>query len=223
MPPSARTASSGSTPPVIYRPHDGLPRATALGGGDYRHGRGRWRRSTPPSRTPRSPASPPTSRPARPPPSGSSTPISSPWSHAAPFVVAGRDLWLSPGLYRWARSCFTVASCCAPELVLPTLTAARVLQGLGAAGIMSVNTALIRVHLPVASARPRRRVQRARRRRQHRDRSDASRPASSRVASWPMLFAINVPVGLIAALALAVQALPDTPPRATGSTGRVPR
>ena len=44
---------------------------------------------------------------------------------------------------------FTVASgLCALSWSLPTITAARVLQGFGAAGIMSVNTALIRFIYP---------------------------------------------------------------------------
>ncbi|HZQ41375.1 MAG TPA: MFS transporter, partial [Rhizomicrobium sp.] len=46
---------------------------------------------------------------------------------------------------------FTVASlCCALSHTLLLLTAARVLQGFGAAGIMSVNTALVRFIYPRA-------------------------------------------------------------------------
>ncbi|MGI4954386.1 MAG: MFS transporter [Janthinobacterium lividum] len=105
---------------------------------------------------------------------------------------------------------FTLASAlCALSWSLPTLTAARILQGLGAAGIMSVNTALIRFIYParqlgrgvglnalvVATA-------------------TALGPTVAALmlslAAWPLLFAINVPIGL-AAFALAVRVLPETP------------
>ena len=105
---------------------------------------------------------------------------------------------------------FTVASLlCALSWSLPTLTAARILQGLGAAGIMSVNTALVRFIYPanqlgrgvgfnalvVAT-------------------STALGPSVAAlilsVAAWPMLFAVNVPVGLVAGW-LALRALPETP------------
>ena len=52
-------------------------------------------------------------------------------------------------VYLWGLAIFTAASLlCAMSWSLPTLTAARVLQGVGAAGIMSVNTALIRFIYP---------------------------------------------------------------------------
>ena len=105
---------------------------------------------------------------------------------------------------------FTVASLlCALSWSLPTLTAARVLQGLGAAGIMSINTALIRFIYPssqlgrglgfnaltVAV-------------------SFALGPTVAAgvlaVADWPYLFAINLLPGLVA-LVLAMRALPETP------------
>ena len=105
---------------------------------------------------------------------------------------------------------FTVASLlCALSWSLPTITAARVLQGFGAAGIMSVNTALIRFIYPsnrlgrgvgfnalvVAT-------------------STALGPTVAAlilsVASWPLLFAINVVPGMVAVV-LALRALPDTP------------
>jgi len=105
---------------------------------------------------------------------------------------------------------FTLASLlCALSWSLPTLTAARVLQGFGAAGIMSVNTALIRFIYPaqqlgrgvgfnamvvgVGTAI-----------------GPSVAAAILSVASWPMLFAINVPVGAVAIL-FAVRALPQTP------------
>ena len=113
-------------------------------------------------------------------------------------------------VYSWGLALFIAASlACALSWSLPTLTAARVLQGLGSAGVMSVNTALIRFIYParqlgrgvgmnamvVATA-------------------TAIGPTVAAgilsVASWPWLFAINVPLGL-GALALAVHALPATP------------
>ncbi len=113
-------------------------------------------------------------------------------------------------VYSWGLALFIAASlACALSWSLPTLTAARVLQGLGSAGVMSVNTALIRFIYParqlgrgvgmnamvVATA-------------------TAIGPTVAAgilsIASWPWLFAINVPLGL-GALALAVRALPVTP------------
>ena len=105
---------------------------------------------------------------------------------------------------------FTVASLlCAMSWSLPTITAARVLQGFGAAGIMSVNTALIRFIYPsnrlgrgvgfnalVVAV------------------STALGPTVAAgilsVATWPTLFAINVVPGILA-VALALRALPETP------------
>ncbi len=105
---------------------------------------------------------------------------------------------------------FTAASLlCASSWSLPSITAARVLQGLGAAGVMSVNTALIRFIYPanqlgrgvgfnalVVAV------------------STALGPSVAAlvlsVAAWPLLFAINVPAGLLAIL-LAWRALPETP------------
>jgi DHA2 family multidrug resistance protein-like MFS transporter len=104
---------------------------------------------------------------------------------------------------------FTVASlACSVVSTLPMLTAARVLQGLGASAIMSVNTALIRFLYPP-----------------HRlgrgvglnalvvGVSFAVGPTVASlilsVASWPWLFAINVPLGVIA-LTFALPALPQT-------------
>jgi MFS transporter, DHA2 family, multidrug resistance protein len=89
------------------------------------------------------------------------------------------------------------------------LTLGRALQGLGAAGIMSVNTALVRFTYPrrqlgrgiamvsvVVSI------------------SSAAGPSVAAailaVASWPWLFAINVPIGL-AALLMSWRLLPVTP------------
>ena len=113
-------------------------------------------------------------------------------------------------VYLWGLAVFTVASLlCAMSWSLPTLTAARVLQGVGAAGIMSVNTALIRFIYPanqlgrgvgfnamVVGV------------------STAVGPSVAAgllsLGPWPMLFAVNVPIGM-AAMLLAVRSLPDTP------------
>lgn len=104
---------------------------------------------------------------------------------------------------------FTIASlACAMVHSLPLMIVARIVQGVGGAGVMSVNTALIRYIFPraqlgrglgfnslvVAS-------------------SSAMGPtvaaAILSVGPWPWLFAINVPIGL-AALAL-LRDLPATP------------
>ena len=113
-------------------------------------------------------------------------------------------------VYSVGLAVFTAASlCCALSHSLPILVAARVVQGLGGAGIMSVNTALVRFIFPrsmlgrgvgfnafvVAT-------------------SSATGPtvaaAILSVASWHWLFAINVPLGVIA-LWFAARALPVTP------------
>ena len=104
---------------------------------------------------------------------------------------------------------FTLASlACAFAPSLAALSVARVIQGLGAAGIMSVNGALVRFTYPqrmlgraiginafvVAT-------------------SAAIGPtvasAVLAVAQWRWLFAINVPIGIVA-IAIAVYALPAT-------------
>jgi DHA2 family multidrug resistance protein-like MFS transporter len=106
---------------------------------------------------------------------------------------------------------FTVASLgCALATSLPTLALARVIQGFGAAGIMSVNTALVRMIYPksrlgrgiainamVVAV------------------SSAVGPTVASgvlaVAQWPWLFAINVPIG-VAAVAVGLRALPRNEP-----------
>jgi DHA2 family multidrug resistance protein-like MFS transporter len=105
---------------------------------------------------------------------------------------------------------FTVASlACANAHSLLALSCARAVQGLGAAGIMSVNIALVRFIFPKAqlgvgmgyaslvvavssAAGP----------------SMASAILS--VAHWQWLFLVNVPLGLLA-LVMAARALPVTP------------
>ena len=113
-------------------------------------------------------------------------------------------------VYLWGLAVFTVASvACGLADTLPLLVAARVAQGIGAAGIMSVNTALIRFIFPRARL----------------GRgiammglivavSSASGPSLAAlilgVASWHWLFLINAPFGAVAVW-LALRSLPATP------------
>ncbi len=109
---------------------------------------------------------------------------------------------------------------CAFSTTLSMLTLARVLQGLGGAALMSVNTALIRIIYPqrylgrgmainslVVAV------------------STAAGPtvaaAILSVASWKWLFLINVPLGAIA-LWLALRTLPDNPQKTTAQKFDVP-
>lgn len=107
---------------------------------------------------------------------------------------------------------FTVASVgCALSGSLQTLVLSRVMQGFGAAAITSVNTTLIRIIYPRA--------------RLGRGMginatvvavSSVAGPtiaaAILSVADWPWLFAVNIPVGLVA-LALSHRFLPHNPVR----------
>jgi DHA2 family multidrug resistance protein-like MFS transporter len=110
-------------------------------------------------------------------------------------------------VYVCGLALFTVASlACALSRSLPMLTAARALQGLGAAGVMSINGGLIRFIWPhrllgrgiglnalVISV------------------SAAIAPSIASgilaLGPWPWLFAVNIPVG-ITALILAARVLP---------------
>jgi DHA2 family multidrug resistance protein-like MFS transporter len=104
---------------------------------------------------------------------------------------------------------FTLASLgCALATSLPALSVARIVQGLGAAGIMSVNAALVRFTYPqrllgraiginafaigVSAAI-----------------GPTVAAAVLAIGHWRWLFAINVPIGLIT-LGIALRALPET-------------
>ncbi len=113
-------------------------------------------------------------------------------------------------VYGYGLALFILASLlCALSWSLPTLTAARVLQGMGAAGIMSVNTALIRFIYPA-----RRLGQGVGFNAMTVATTTALGPTVSAailsVASWQWLFAVNVPIGVLA-LGLALRTLPLTP------------
>src|ERR1700734_2183051 len=115
--------------------------------------------------------------------------------------------------YRRVSQCglavFTVASvACALAPTLTTLSIARVVQGLGAAGIMSVNSALVRFTYPrgmlgraiginafavaIAAAI-----------------GPTIASAILAIAHWRWLFAVNVPIGVIT-IVIALYSLPET-------------
>jgi DHA2 family multidrug resistance protein-like MFS transporter len=108
---------------------------------------------------------------------------------------------------------FTVASLgCACAWSLPSLLAARTLQGLGAAGLMAVNAALVRFVYPTHML--------GRGFGQNALVVGTAFTFGPTIASgilalgpWPWLFAINIPFGLLA-LWIALKTLPQTP-RAT--------
>ncbi|WPB57012.1 MFS transporter [Xylophilus sp. GOD-11R] len=118
-------------------------------------------------------------------------------------------------VYLIGMAVFTAASlACTMANSLTTLALARGIQGLGAAGLMSVNTALVRLIYPrallgrgvalnslvVATASVA---------------GPSAAAAVLSVADWPWLFAINLPLGAVV-LALGPRALPDnaSPPSA---------
>lgn len=111
-------------------------------------------------------------------------------------------------VYRIGISVFLVASlACALATSLETLVIARVFQGLGAAGIMAVNAALVRFTYPRAQLGRGMGVNTL-----IVAGSSASGPtiaaAILAVAPWPWLFAFNLPIG-IAALVMSLWTLPQ--------------
>ena len=113
-------------------------------------------------------------------------------------------------IYQGGLVLFTIASLlCALSSSLPTLTLARIIQGFGAAGIMSVNGALVRFIYPrrwigrgvglnatigsIASAL-----------------GPTVAAGILSVGNWPWLFAVNIPLGMIA-VPIALRHLPATP------------
>lgn len=131
-----------------------------------------------------------------------------------PFASLGDRLGYRR-VYLSGLAVFIVASlACAAAANLPMLAAARAVQGLGAAGMMAVNSALVRLTYPVkllgrglalnsviVAA------------------SSVAGPtvaaAVLSVASWRWLFAINIPLGLLV-LWLGRRALPHSARRAGG-------
>lgn len=110
---------------------------------------------------------------------------------------------------QWGLAIFTAASLgCALAPTLSLLGAARIVQGLGAAGVMSVNSALVRFTYPhrmlgraiginaftvaVAGAL-----------------GPTIASAILAITQWRWLFAINVPIGVLT-IAIALYALPET-------------
>lgn len=125
------------------------------------------------------------------------------------------DLWGYKRVYVGGLLLFSITSLiCSLADSFATLVVARGLQGIGAAAIMSVNTALLRIIYPkhllprgmgfnalviavAAAAGP----------------TVAAGILS--VANWPWLFAINVPIGLLA-FGLSLKFLPGNPVKAEG-------
>ena len=131
-----------------------------------------------------------------------------------PFSSSG-ELFGYKRIYLFGVAVFTVGSLfCSLTATLPLLVVARVFQGIGAAMIMSVNTSLVRIIYPkrhlgkgvglnatvvaIASVA-----------------GPTLAAAILSVASWPWLFAINVPVGIIT-FYLGRKYLPANPTRVLG-------
>jgi len=125
-----------------------------------------------------------------------------------PFAALG-EIYGYRRVYIAGLALFTVASgLCALSWSIPSLTIARVLQGFGASGVVSINTALIRFIFParllgrgvginamvvgVATAL-----------------GPTVASGLLYVSTWQSLFAVNVPLGALALL-MAVKTLPAT-------------
>ena len=130
------------------------------------------------------------------------------------------EIWGYKKVYLLGLSLFTFTSLfCALSDSILTLTVARALQGFGAAAIVSVNTALLRIIYPIkflpkglginalivsvsAAAGP------------------TIAAAILAVADWPWLFAVNIPVGILA-ISLSYKFLPDNVVRANRKFDKV--
>jgi DHA2 family multidrug resistance protein-like MFS transporter len=126
-----------------------------------------------------------------------------------PFAALG-DLVGHRRVYIGGLALFTLTSLgCALAPSLPALAVARALQGVGAAAVMSVNTALIRFIFP-----PNRLGRGVGLNALVVGVSFTVGPTVASlllsVGPWPWLFAINVPLGLVA-LVVALRNLPHTP------------
>src|ERR1043165_7313649 len=127
-----------------------------------------------------------------------------------PFASFG-DIFGYRRVYRFGLVLYTGAALVsALSTSLDMLTLGRALQGLGAAGLMSVNTALVRFTYPrrmlgrgvalislivaVSSAA-----------------GPTVAAAILALAPWPWLFAVNVPIGIVT-FVLSLRLLPYTPP-----------
>ncbi len=127
-----------------------------------------------------------------------------------PFASLG-DIFGYRRVYMAGLVVFTAAALLsASSSTLPMLAIGRALQGLGSAGMMSVNTALVRFTYPrrqlgrgIAMIAVSVSV------------SSAAGPSVAAailaVASWHWLFAVSVPIGLFS-LVLSLRLLPRTPP-----------
>ena len=126
-----------------------------------------------------------------------------------PLASVG-DIFGYRRIYTIGLAVFTIAALVsALSHSLAMLAIGRVLQGLGAAGVMSVHIALVRFTYPrrqlgrgiavtavavsISSAA-----------------SPSIASAILAIASWPWLFAINVPIGIVTFL-MALRLLPQTP------------
>lgn len=132
-----------------------------------------------------------------------------------PFSSLG-ELYGFKKIYLSGLVLFTFGSfCCAMSWSLPTLVVSRMFQGVGAAMVMSVNGSLVRLIYP----------------RRHLTKgfglnatvvalASVAGPTLSAailsVASWPWLFAINLPVGVLTFL-LARKYLPDNAVKIVGN------
>lgn len=137
-----------------------------------------------------------------------------------PGAAAG-ELFGFRRMYLLGMVLFTAGSlCCALSGSFATLVLSRMLQGVGAAMVMSVNGSLVRLIYP----------------RRHLGKgvglnatvvalASVAGPALSglilSVASWPWLFAVNIPLGILA-FCLGYKFLPGNPTRVEGRRYDVP-